>query len=92
MTELTQEPPTPLTRRPRLTTLRGVRRELSVLYTELRTGVVNAGVAGRAAFILNSITKVLEVELLERRIDALERRADSLPGQHSRQASWAGHA
>jgi hypothetical protein len=64
--------PTPLVRVGRLNSLRSVRRELARLYWDLRNDRVAPRVAGTAAYILTAITKAVEVELLEGRIQALE--------------------
>jgi hypothetical protein len=62
-------------RKPRLTTLRGVRREFGALYLDLLHGRVPQKTAGTAAGLLTGIVRALEAELLEARLEALEERA-----------------
>ena len=72
---------TPFTRKPRFTSLRGVRREYGALYLDLMNGRVSQKVAGTAGNLLAGIVKALEVELLEDRLAVLEDRigvSDSL--------------
>lgn len=69
------EAPTPPLRIGRLNNLHGVRRELARLYVDLRQERVSAKIAGTGAYILTAITRVMEVELLETRLEALEERA-----------------
>jgi hypothetical protein len=61
-------------RKPRFTTLRGVRREYGALYLDLMNGRVSQKVAGTAGTLLTGIVRALEVELLEDRLAALEDR------------------
>jgi hypothetical protein len=77
VTDETDKPDTPptLVRIGRLDSLRKVRRELARLYRDLRNERVTAKTAGTGAYILTAITKTLEVEILETRIEALEERA-----------------
>lgn len=77
-TEESPAPP-PKVRIGRLNTLRGVRRELAKLYADLRHERVLPKVAGTGAFILQAITKNLEVEVFETRVAALEERAGIFP-------------
>lgn len=67
------------TRKPRFTTLRGVRREFAALYVDLLNGRVPQKVAGTAGNLLSGIVRALEVEVLERRLSDLEDRAGALP-------------
>lgn len=83
MTTNTENPETPppppiLVRIGRLNSLRSVRRELARLYVDLRHERVSAKIAGTGAYILTAITKAMEVELLESRLEALEQRAGVL--------------
>jgi hypothetical protein len=64
----------PFNRKPRFTSLRGVRREYGALYLDLMNGRVSQKVAATAGNLLNGIVKALEVELLERRLADLEER------------------
>ena len=66
-------------RKPRLTSVRGVRREMASLYVDLLHGRVSQKVAGTANGILCGIARTLESQQLEERIDALEKRDNSLP-------------
>ncbi|MGB6487550.1 MAG: hypothetical protein WBE91_11755 [Steroidobacteraceae bacterium] len=61
-------------RKPRFTSLRGVRREYGALYMDLMNGRVSQKVAGTAGTLLSGIVKALEVELLEARLATLEER------------------
>lgn len=76
-TENSETPPPPL-RIGRLNSLHSVRRELARLYVDLRHERVSAKIAGTGAYILTAITKAMEVELLEVRLEALEERAGVL--------------
>lgn len=67
--------PTPQVRPSRLRTLRGVRREMARVYADARNGVLEPSVATRLTYILTCLQKVLEVENIELRLDALEERA-----------------
>ncbi len=69
------ETPTPPLRIGRLNNLGSVRRELARLYVDLRSERVSAKIAGTGAYILTAITKAMEIELLEARLEALEERA-----------------
>ena len=87
----------PFKRKPRFTTLRGVRREYGALYLDLMNGRVSQKVAGTAGTLLSGIVKALEVELLEDRLAALEERIganDALRGRRGRGAppGVVGHA
>ena len=66
-------------RKPRFTTLRGVRREYAALYVDLMNGRVTQKVAATAGNLLGGIVKALEVEVLEVRLNELEQRARILP-------------
>lgn len=63
-------PPTP--RRFRLNTMRGIRREMTAVYREARTGKLDVGEACKYGFLLATLGKLSEAELLEARIEALE--------------------
>ena len=62
-------PPPPL----RLDSLKRVRLELNKLYRDARAGVLPSGDASRLGFLLLSIGKLLEVEILETRLEKLEK-------------------
>ena len=88
---------TPFKRKPRFTSLRGVRREYGALYLDLMNGRVSQKVAGTAGTLLSGIVKALEVELLEERLAALEDRigvSDQLRARNGRGAprGVVGHA
>jgi hypothetical protein len=76
VTDQTEKPdaPPPRVSVGRLDSLRSVRREMAKLYRALRNGEVTPRIAGTAGYLLTGIGKVLEVELLERRLTALEDR------------------
>lgn len=85
---------TPFKRKPRFTSLRGVRREYGALYMDLMNGRVSQKVAGTAGNLLSGIVKALEVELLEGRLEALEERVgtgDALRVRHAARGV-VGHA
>jgi hypothetical protein len=87
----------PFTRKPRFTSLRGVRREYGALYMDLMTGRVPQKVAATAGNLLGGIVEALEVEILERRLSELEGRigmSDALRSQHGQRriGEVVGHA
>jgi len=57
----------------RLNTLQAVRRELSRVYREARTGKIDTADASRLGFLLVSLAKIMESSDLEQRIEALEK-------------------
>jgi hypothetical protein len=67
-------------RKPRFTSLRGVRREYGALYLDLMNGRVSQKVAATAGNLLAGLVRVVEVEALEARLGALEKRATALTG------------
>jgi hypothetical protein len=85
------ETPPPVLRIGRLNGLRSVRRELARLYVDLRHERVTPRIAGTGAYILTAITKAMEVELLETRLEALEQRAGVLDRPRSRVVSHERH-
>jgi hypothetical protein len=92
-TENPENPPPPsVLRIGRLNNLHSVRRELARLYVALRHEQVTPKIAGTGAYILTAITKAMEVELLETRLEALEHRAGVLdrPGSSYR-TRMVGH-
>jgi hypothetical protein len=58
----------------RLSTLTSVRQEMARVYREARHGKISAQEAGRFAFILSVIGKLIEGADLEKRITEVERR------------------
>jgi len=97
--QVTEEPeetenPTP-TARPahvrvgRLHTLRGARRELARLYSDLRNARVTPKVAGTSAYVIGQIIKSLEIEALDR-LGALEKQLAI--GGRERERRFIGHA
>lgn len=59
-------------RRFRLTTARGVRRELAALYAELRNGRVDEETARAGGFLLRCVLESLRLDEIEQRLTALE--------------------
>ena len=57
----------------RLDSLKRVRLEFNKLYRDARAGKIQSGDASRLGFLLLSIGKLLEVEILETRLDKLEK-------------------
>ena len=66
--------PNPAPRVGRLDTLQAVRRELSRVYRDARTGKIDTADASRLGFLLVSLAKIIEGSTLEQRIAALEQR------------------
>ncbi len=64
--------PSPPRRRVNLATLDDVARELGYLYRQVDRGLLPAAEATRRAYLLQVLTKTLEVTVIERRLDALE--------------------
>jgi hypothetical protein len=83
--------PTPVVHTGRLNSLHSVRRELARLYRDLRNERVSPRIAGTAGYLLTAITKCLEVELLETRIDALEQRAGVIDKPGRQKYALVGH-
>lgn len=65
-------PLSPKVRRFRLTSARGIRRELSSVYHEFRNGELSADDARTAGFILRTLLESVRIDELESRIAALE--------------------
>jgi len=63
--------PTP--RRFSLNTLRGIRRELGQVYRLAREGELDLAAACKLGYLLSTLAKVSESELLEDRLSRLER-------------------
>ena len=66
--------PTPRRRKPQLTTLEGVRSEMARIYREMEARKRDNQEGSRLVYVLTSITKVLELVEIERRLTALEDR------------------
>lgn len=64
--------PDPTPPKIKLSSIEDVRREMATIYREARAGVIEIGDAGRLAYVLTGIGKLIEVEAIERRIAALE--------------------
>lgn len=64
--------PDPTPPKIKLSSLEDVRREMATIYREARSGKIEIGDAGRLAYVLTGIGKLIEVESIERRITALE--------------------
>jgi hypothetical protein len=64
----------PKVRRFRLTTARGVRRELAALYGEMRNGQTDLDTAKAGAFILRCLLESIRVDEIDGRLTALEQR------------------
>lgn len=69
----------PAPRRIPLRTLDHVANELRKLYRDTRCGLVPSSDASRMAFVLDRLSKVLELTELERRICALESQEGNHP-------------
>ena len=66
--------PDPTPPKIKLNTIGDVRREMGTIYREARAGKLDISDAGRLAYVLNGIAKLVEVELIEGRLAELERR------------------
>lgn len=82
MTDTSEETgtPHPPARRGRLNTTTDVRRQLARLYFDLRQGVVDSKTAGTGAYVLSVLLKAVEIDVIDRRIAALEERANANGG------------
>ena len=65
--------PTPR-RKPKLTTLEGVRCEMARIYREMEARKRDSQEGSRLVYVLTQITRVLELTEIERRLAALEER------------------
>jgi hypothetical protein len=68
--------PTPFRRKPQLTSLEGVRVEMSRVYRDMESGKRDSQDGSRLVYVLTQIAKVLEVVEIEMRLKALEVRAN----------------
>ena len=64
--------PDPTPPKIKLSSIEDVRREMATIYREARTGMVDIGDAGRLAYILTGIGKLIEIGEIEKRIAMLE--------------------
>ena len=64
--------PDPTPHRIKLSSIEDVRREMATIYREARAGRVDIGDAGRLAYILAGIGKMIEIGELEKRLEKLE--------------------
>ncbi len=77
-----------------LNSVRRVRREMIHVYKEMRQGKLATQKGGRLMFALTCILKTLELELIEGRLDAVERAMQDsglLPDERQRLRSRIGH-
>ncbi len=58
----------------KLNSIGDVRREMGTIYREARAGKLDISDAGRLAYVLTGIGKLIEVELIEQRLAELERK------------------
>jgi hypothetical protein len=56
----------------RLNTLSGIRVELARVYRDCRRGQLNPSAGTRLAFVLQCLHKLIELESIEQRVQALE--------------------
>lgn len=68
------EPPLIARKHVKLATVRDCRRETARLYNECRQGVIETGDLSRLVFALTSISKMIELETFETRLNALEKK------------------
>lgn len=65
---------TPTPPKIKLNALEDVRREMASVYREARGGSMDVSEAGRLAYILTGIGKLIEATIIEKRLSDLERR------------------
>jgi hypothetical protein len=65
---------TPTPPKIKLNALEDVRREMASVYREARAGRMDTGEAGRLAYILTGIGKLIEATDIERRLVQMERK------------------
>jgi len=56
----------------KLNKLADIRREMASVYRDAKAGKMPIGDATRLAFVLSNLGKLIELETIEQRIDALE--------------------
>lgn len=66
--------PDPTPPKIKLNSIGDVRREMATIYREARAGKLDISDAGRLAYVLTGIGKLIEVELIEQRLAHLERK------------------
>lgn len=66
--------PDPAPPKIKLNSIGDVRREMGTIYREARAGKLDISDAGRFAYVLTGIGKLIEVELIEQRLAQLERK------------------
>jgi hypothetical protein len=82
----------PVNRRFRLTSVRACRRELAAVYAQARQDRIDWQSAARAASVLQILTRMIEGDAFEARIDALETAlAERSPGLAHRNGNGHGH-
>src|SRR5712671_3351506 len=67
--------PTPRRRKAQLSSLEGVRVEMSRIYREMESGKRDSQDGSRLVYVLTQIAKVLELTEIERRLITLEAKA-----------------
>jgi hypothetical protein len=65
---------TPTPSKIKLNELEDVRREMARVYREARGGKIDSSEAGRLAYILTGIGKLIEATVIEKRLEHLERK------------------
>jgi hypothetical protein len=68
-------------RRPTLTTARGIRKELAATYLEFRRGEIDEPHAKTATFILRTALEAVAATEIEARLDALEGKTINIEGE-----------
>ncbi|MBL0168490.1 MAG: hypothetical protein IPP85_15830 [Propionivibrio sp.] len=66
--------PDPTPPKIKLSNIEDVRREMAKIYREARSGKLDISDAGRLAYVLTGIGKLIEVEVIEKRLIDLERK------------------
>jgi hypothetical protein len=66
--------PDPTPPKIKLNSIGDVRREMATIYREARAGKLDISDAGRLAYVLTGIGKLIEVDLIEQRLAELERK------------------
>jgi hypothetical protein len=67
-------------RRPTLTTARGIRKELAMTYLEFRRGEIDEQHAKTATFLLRTLLEALAATDIETRLEALEGKTVNIEG------------